>query len=111
VTNEIYPCTLLTTQEALTQSRSAHEHVVLQLTELKQMHQALEQRHSHGKQSLAEAQTNLAVIERERSLLVERLTQTEVHLTELATEKLLILQDNAVLSSQLSEYRVKGGQS
>jgi septal ring factor EnvC (AmiA/AmiB activator) len=59
--------------EALTQSSSAHEHVALQLTELTQTHQALDQRHGHGTQSLAEAQMNLAVIERERSPLVERL--------------------------------------
>ncbi|WP_137807265.1 MULTISPECIES: DNA-binding protein [unclassified Pseudomonas] len=97
--------TLLTAQEALTQSRSAHEHVALQLTELKQMHQALEQHHGHGTQSLAEAQTNLAVIERERSLLAERLTQTETQLTELTTEKQLLQQDKAVLSSQLAEFR------
>lgn len=97
--------TLLTTQEALTQSRSAHEHGVLQLTELKQMHQALEQRHGHGKQCLAEVQTKLAVTERERSLLAERLTHTETQLTELSTEKQHLLQDNAVLSSQVAELR------
>ncbi|WP_146013720.1 MULTISPECIES: hypothetical protein [unclassified Pseudomonas] len=103
--------TLLTTQEALTQSRSAHEHVVLQLTELKQMHQALEQRHGHGTESLAEAQTNLAVTERERSLLAERLTHTETQLSELATEKQLIQQDNAGLSRQLAKLRVEGSRS
>lgn len=109
--NEHLQNTLRTTQEALTQHRSAHEHVVLQLSELKQIHQALEQRHSHGKQSLAEAQTNLAVIARERSLLAQRLTQTDTQLTELtelATVKQLLLQDKAVLSSQLAECRTEG---
>ncbi len=102
--------TLLTTQEALTQSRSAQEHVALQFTALKQGHQALEQRHGHGERCLVDTQTNLAVIERERSLLAERLTQTETQLTELATEKQLLLQDSAVLSSQLAEFKAKSGQ-
>ncbi|MEA9979937.1 MULTISPECIES: DNA-binding protein [unclassified Pseudomonas] len=108
--NEHLQSTLLTTQEALTQNRSAQEHLILQLTELKQTHQELEQRHGQDTQSLAEAQTNLAVIERERSLLVERLTQVETQLTKLVTEKQFLLQDNAVLASQLSEFRAKGGQ-
>ena len=103
--------TLLTTQEALTQSRSAQEQGVLQLTELKQMHQTLEQRHGQDTQSLARVQTNLAVIERERSLLVERLTLAESQLTTLVTEKQFLLQDNAVLASQLAEFRAKGGQA
>lgn len=105
--NERLQSTLLMTQELFTQSRSAHEQVVLQLTELKQMHQALEQRHGHSERCLAEAQTNLAVSERERALLAERLTQAETQLTELTTDKQLLLQDNAVLSSQLSESRAK----
>lgn len=105
--NERLQNTLLTTQEAFIQSRSAHEQVELQLTELKQMHQALEQRHGHGEQCLVEVQTNLAVTKRERSLLAERLTHTETLLTELATEKQRLLQDNAVLSSQLAELRTK----
>lgn len=71
------------------------------------MHQTLEQRHAHGEQCLVEVQTNLAVTKRERSLLAERLTHTETLLTELATEKQRLLQDNAVLSSQLAELRTK----
>ena len=74
------------------------------------MHQVLEQSHSHGTQSLSEAQTNLAVIERERSLLVERLAHTERQLSNLATAKQLLVQDNAVLSSQLAAFRAKNGQ-
>ncbi len=69
------------------------------------MHQALEQHYVHGEQHLVEVQTNLAVTKRERSLLAERLTHTETQLTELTTEKQLLLQDKAVLSSQLAEYR------
>lgn len=103
--NDRLQVSLLTTQSALTQSRSAHEQVVYQLTELKQIHQALEQRHSNGEQRLAETLTSLAVVERERSLLAERLTRTETQLTELATEKQFLLQDKAVLSSQLAELR------
>jgi chromosome segregation ATPase len=99
--------TLLTIQETLTQSHSAHEQVVFQLAELKQTHQTLEQRHLHGAQCLAEAQTNLAVLNRELSLQAERLTQAQAQLTELATEKQLLLQDNAVLSSQLTELRTR----
>lgn len=99
--------TLLTTQEALTHRQSAHEQVVYQLTELKQIHLALEQRHGHGAQSWAETQTNLAVSERERALLAEHLTRAETQLTELTTDKQLLLQDNAVLSSQLSESKAK----
>lgn len=102
--NERLQNTLLTTQDALTQSRGAHEQVVYQLTELTRAHQALEQRHSNGEQRLAKAQTNLAVVERERSLLAERLSQTETLLAESATEKQLLLQENAVLSSQLAEF-------
>jgi len=101
--------TLLTTQEALTQSRSAHEQVVYQLTELKHIHQVLEQRHGKDTQSLAEAQTSLAVIKRERSLLAERFTQAETQLTGLAEEKQLLLQEKAVLSSQLAEFRTEAG--
>ncbi|WP_248746542.1 DNA-binding protein [Pseudomonas sp. MWU12-2037] len=101
--------TLLITQDALTQSRSANEQVVYQLTELKQMHQALEQRHVNGEQRLAEMQTTLAVVERERSLLAERFTQAETQLTGLAEEKQLLLQEKAVLSSQLAEFRTEGG--
>lgn len=97
--------TLLTTQDSLTHSRSLHEQVVYQLTELKHIHQALEQRHDTGERHLAEMQTSLAVVERERSLLVERLTQTEAQLTGMTTEKQLLLQDKAVLSSQLAECR------
>ncbi|MFZ3186182.1 MAG: DNA-binding protein [Pseudomonas sp.] len=96
---------LLTTQDSLTQSRSTHEQVVYQLTELKKTHQALEQRHGTGERRLAEMQTSLAVVEMERSLLAERLTQTEAQLTGLTTEKQLLLQDKAVLSSRLAEYR------
>ncbi len=107
--NEHLQSTLLTAQEALTQSRSAHEQVVYQLTELKQMHQALEQRHVNGEQRLAEMQTSLAVVERERSLLAERFTQAETQLTGLAEEKQLLLQEKAVLSSQLAEFRTEGG--
>lgn len=99
--NEQLQNTLLTTQEALTQNRSAHERVKHQLTELKQIHQVLEQRHGHGKQCLVEVQTNLAVTERERSLLAERLTQTETQLAGMTAEKQRLLQGNAVLSSQL----------
>lgn len=108
--NERLQSTLIMTQQAFTQSRSAHDQVALQLSELKQMHQKLELHHGQDTQSLAEAQTNLLVIERERSLLVERLTQAEIHLTTLVTEKQFLLQDNAVLASQLSEFRPKGGQ-
>ena len=103
--NEHLQNTLLTTQEALTQNRSAHEHVKHQLTELKQIHQTLEQRHGHGEQCLVDMQINLAVTKRERSLLAERLTDTETLLIELATEKQRLLQSNAVLSSQLAELR------
>ena len=105
--NERLQNTLLMTQEAFIQSRSAHEQVGRQLTELKQMHQELEQRLGQDTQSLAEAQTNLAVIERERSLLVERITLAESQLTTLVTEKQFLLQDNAVLASQLSESKAK----
>ncbi|MFL1495431.1 DNA-binding protein [Pseudomonas sp. O64] len=98
---------LLTAQEALIQSRSAHAQVVYQLAELNQTHQTLEQRHEHSERRLVEAQTNLAVIERELGLLAQRLTQTETQLTELTTEKQLLLQDNAVLISQLAEFRSK----
>lgn len=106
--NERLQSSLLTAQEALTQSRSAQEHGVHQFTELKQVHQTLEQRHAHGEQCLVEVQTSLVVTQRERSLLAERLTQTEAQLTELTTEKQRLLQDNAVLSSQLAEYRTEG---
>lgn len=101
------------TEHAAHDPGSAHSNpqrawqVVLQLTEVKQMHQTLEQRHGHGAQALAETQTNLAVSERERALLAERLTRVETQLTELTTDKQLLLQDNAVLSSQLSESRAK----
>ena len=108
--NERLQNTLLMTQEAFTQSRSAREQVRFQLTELKQMHQELGQLHGQDTQSLAEAQTSLAVIERERILLVERVTLAEIQLTKLVTEKQFLLQDNAVLASQLSEFRAKGGQ-
>ncbi|HCF7275687.1 TPA: DNA-binding protein [Pseudomonas aeruginosa] len=97
--------TLLTTQATLAQSQIAHEHVLLQFTDLQQSHQALEQRHGQGEQRLAETRTYLAVNERERSLLAERLSQTESQLSQLATEKQLLVQDNAVLSSQLAESR------
>lgn len=97
--------TLLTTQATLAQSQIAHEHVLLQFTDLKQVHLAMESRYAQSEQCLAETRTNLAVSERERSLLVERLTQAEIHLTDLATAKQLLLQDNAVLSSQLAESR------
>ncbi|MGN7738601.1 DNA-binding protein [Pseudomonas sp. 22526] len=99
--------TLLTTQATLAQSQIAHEHVLLQFTDLNQAHQAMENRYAQGEQRLAETRTNLAVSERERSLLAERLTQTETQLTELATAKQLLLQDNAVLFSQLAELRTK----
>lgn len=101
--------TLLTTQAALAQRQIAHEHVALQFIELKQTHQALEQRHDQGEQRLTKTQTNLAVSERERSLLVERLTHTERQLSDLATAKQLLVQDNAVLSSQLAAFRAKDG--
>lgn len=79
-----------------------------QLTELKQIHQAQEQRYGNGEQRLAETLTRLAVVERERSLLAEGLTRAETQLTELATEKQFLLQDKAVLSSQLAEFRTEG---
>jgi len=105
--NEHLQSTLLTTQGALEQSQRAHEHLIHQFTELQQKHQALEQRHAHDKQCLVEVQTNLAVTQRERSLLAERLTRTESSLTELGTEQQRLLQNNAVLSSQLAELRTQ----
>jgi chromosome segregation ATPase len=103
--NEHLQNTLLTTQEALSQSRSAQKHLILQVTELKQTHQALEQRHEQIQQRSIELHTNLVVTERELSLQAQRLTQASSQLTELITEKQLLLQDNAVLSSQLAEIR------
>lgn len=103
--NDRLQSTLLTTQEALTQSRSTHQHVALLLTELKQSHQALGRRHQQGEQCLAETRTTLAVIERERSVLAQRLTHAETQLTELTTDKQVLQQDNAVLTSQLAEFR------
>lgn len=102
--------TLLTTQAALAQSQIAHEHVLLQYTDLKRAHQVLENRYAQGEQRLAETRTHLAVSERERNLLIERLSHTETQLSDLATAKQLLVQDNAVLSSQLAEFRAKGGQ-
>lgn len=62
--------------------------VTHQLTELKQ-------RHHQDERCFAKMQANLAVTERERSLLAEHLTRTELQLTELTTEKQVILQENA----------------
>ncbi|MDY7560446.1 MULTISPECIES: DNA-binding protein [unclassified Pseudomonas] len=103
--NDLLKDALLTAEEALTQSRSAQEHLTYQLTELKQGHMTLQQHHAQGEQCLVETLTRLAVIERERSFVAERLTQAETQLTELATEKQLLLQEKAVLSSQLAEFR------
>lgn len=105
--NDRLQSTLLTTQESLTQSCNAHEQAAFQLTELKRIHQALEQHHGTSEQRLAEKRTNLAVTEKERNLLAERLTQAETQLTNLLTEKLLLLQEKAVLSSQLAEFRAQ----
>lgn len=105
--NDHLQSSLFTTQDSLTQSRSTYEQVLYQLTELKQIHQALEQRHGTGERRLAEMQTSLAVLERERNLLTERLTQAEIQLTELATEKQLLLQDKAVLSSRLDAFKAE----
>ncbi|MGH8332713.1 MAG: DNA-binding protein, partial [Pseudomonas sp.] len=55
--NDRLQSSLLTTQEALTRSRTAHEQVAYQLAELKQRHRALEQHHEQGEQCLAETQT------------------------------------------------------
>lgn len=103
--NERLQSSLLTTQEALTQNRTTHQLVADQLAELKQRYEVLEQRYKHGGQCLAETQITLAVSERERSLLAERLTRTETQLNVLNTDKQVLLQDNAVLASQLAECR------
>lgn len=97
--------TLHTSQESLILSRSAQEQLARQLAELKQIHQALEQRHVQDEQCLADTRTKLAVAERERRLLTDRFTQAESQLTELAREQQRLLQDNAVLNSQLVELR------
>lgn len=97
--------TLHTSQESLILSRSAQEQLARQLAELKQIHQALEQRHVQDEQCLADTRTKLAVAERERRLLADRFTQAESQLTELAREQQRLLQDNAVLNSQLVELR------
>lgn len=105
--NDRLQSALLTTQDSLTQSRSAHEQAAFQLTELKRIHQALEQHHGANEQRLAEKRTSLAVTEKERSLLAERLTRAETQLTEVTTDKQLLLQEKAVLSSQLAEFRAQ----
>lgn len=96
---------LHTSQESLILSRSAQDQLARQLAELKQIHQALEQRHVQDEQCLADTRTKLAVTERERRLLTDRFTQAESQLTELAREQQRLLQDNAVLNSQLVELR------
>lgn len=96
---------LQTTQEALTKSRTTHQLVGDQLAELKQGYEVPEQRFKHGGQCLAKTQISLAVSERERSQLAERLTRTETQLNVLTTDKQVLLQDNAVLASQLAESR------
>lgn len=70
------------------------------------IHQA--QEHGNCEQRLTETLTRLAVVDRERSLLAEGLTRAETHMTELATEKQLLLQDKAVLSSQLEGFQTEG---
>lgn len=103
--NEQLQNRLLTTQEAFTQNRITHQLVADQLAEWKQRYGALEQRYTHGGQCLAETQISLAVSERERGLLAERLIRTETQLNGLAADKQVLLQENAVLASQLAEHR------
>lgn len=98
---------LHTAQDALAQSRSAHDQATYQLTELKHHHQTLEQRYGAVAQTLTEVRIAQAVTERERSLLSERLRQVEVLLADTTQEKLNLLQEKAVLSDHLQRYQTR----
>lgn len=94
-----------TAKDALAQSRSAHDQATYQLAELSRRHQILEQRHTATAQTLANAHTAQAVTEKEKTLLSERLRQLEALLADATREKLHLLQEQAVLSDHLRQYR------
>jgi chromosome segregation ATPase len=105
--NERLEHSLHSAQDALAQSRRAHDQVTYQLTELKHRHQTLEQRYKSAAQTLTEVRTAQAVTEKERSLLSEHVRQMEVLLADATQEKLHLLQEKAVLSDHLQQYQTR----
>ncbi|HET8701463.1 MAG TPA: DNA-binding protein, partial [Nitrococcus sp.] len=71
--NERLQQSLYTAQEALAQSRSAHDHTASRLAALEHRYHALEQRHRSNTQALTAARTAQAVAAKENTLLGERL--------------------------------------